>query len=90
MRIRGIETACWVVGGDDNVAVLAGWEQLLQVDFRIVRVVDNEQPGQCVLGGRSCRSGPSNPFQTRLDGFEGGGVNDIGIPRPRSGFGSSE
>ena len=91
MRIGRIETACWVAGGDDDVAVPAGWEELLQIDFRIVGVVDEQQPvvtlssqpGKCVLGGRSRRGGSSNPFQTGQDGVEGGGVDNVDIPEPR-------
>ena len=62
MRIRGIETACWVTGCDNDVAVRAGWEELLQVNLGVVGIVDQEQPvvalssqpGKRVLGGRSC------------------------------------
>ena len=42
MRIRGIETACWVAGCDDDVAVRAIWEELLQIDLGVVGIVNQE------------------------------------------------
>ena len=37
-----IETTCWVAGGDDDVAMSAGREELLQVHIWIIGVVEEE------------------------------------------------
>ena len=33
-----------VSAGDEDVAVSAGWEEIRKVQFRVVRVIEQEQP----------------------------------------------
>ena len=88
--IRGVSTTIAVARRDDDVAVGAAGEELLEVDLWVVGVVDQQQPLGTLLGEPakrvvdrgSRRATPSDALERRTDGAKRAGIDVIYFTEP--------